>query len=75
MEYINSIHKNKVAKVKNNLLTIEKYFRELKDRQMKIREQMEDLFLKPTVILPGLKKLFYQIPIPSSRPRKVDISH
>ena len=75
MEYINSIHKNKVAEVKNNLLTIEKYFRELKDRQMKIREQMEDLFLKPTVILPGLKKLFYQIPILSSRPRKVDISH
>lgn len=73
MEYINSIHKNKVAKVKNNLLTIEKYFRELKE--FKIREQMEDLFLKPIVILPGLKKLFYQIPIPSSRPRKVDISH
>lgn len=73
MEYINSIHKNKVAKVKNNLLTIEKYFRELKE--FKIREQMEDLFLKPIVILPGLKKLFYQIPVPSSRPRKVDISH
>lgn len=73
MEYINSIHKNKVAEVKKNLLTIEKYFRELKE--FKIREQMEDLFLKPIVILPGLKKLFYQIPVPSSRPRKVDISH
>ena len=32
MKYLNSIQKNKILKVKNSLLELEKHFRELKDR-------------------------------------------
>ena len=32
MKHLNSIQKNKILKVKNSLLELEKHFRELKDR-------------------------------------------
>ena len=71
MEYLNSIHKHKIADVMKNFLTVEKYFTESKDREIKIREEMKKLFLKQLVIFSGSKKLFYQAPIPLPRPQKV----
>ena len=59
MEYLNSIQKNKILKVKNNLLKLKKCFRELKDRETKIRTVFQDLFPKSSVpLLPRPKKLF-----------------
>ena len=39
MEYLNIILKNKELKVKNNLLKLEKDFRKLKDREIKLKRK------------------------------------
>ena len=52
MEYINNTRKIRIVKIKNNLLELEKSFEELKDkelrdREVKFRKKIEDLFFKP----------------------------
>ena len=49
-KYLNNMHKNQFLKVKNSLLELEKGFidlqnRELKDRELKIKRKIEELFL------------------------------
>ena len=39
MEYLNSIRKSKIFKVKNILLKFDKDFRELKNREIKIKKR------------------------------------
>ena len=48
-KYLNNTRKNKFLKVNNSLLELEKDFielkeREVKDREIKIKRQMEELF-------------------------------
>ena len=50
-KYLKNIQKNQFLKVKNSLLELEKYFMELKDielkdRQEKIKREVEELFFK-----------------------------
>ena len=52
MEYLNNTRKIRNVKIKNNLLELEKSFEELKDkelrdREVKFRKKIEDLFFKP----------------------------
>ena len=47
MKHLNSLRKNKISKAKSSLPRPEKDFRELQDREMKIRKEMDDLFTKP----------------------------
>ena len=52
---LKSIWKNQFLKVKNSLLELEKDFIELKDRELKDREvnikiEIEELFFKPIVV-------------------------
>ena len=52
MEYLNNLRKNKILKVRNSLLQLEKKFkelkeRELKDREIKVRKGIGELFFKP----------------------------
>ena len=56
MKHLNSFRKNKISKAKSSLPRLEKDFRELQDREMKIRKEMDDQFTKP-VPLPILRKL------------------
>ena len=47
--------KNQFLKVKNSLLELEQYFielkdRELKDREVKIEREIEELFFKPIIV-------------------------
>ena len=39
MEHLNSIQKYKISKTKNSFLKLEKDFRQLKDREIKIRKR------------------------------------
>ena len=52
MELLNTIQKNKMVKVNNDLLKLEKDFRELKYREMKVRKELKDLLFKPPIPLP-----------------------
>ena len=45
-KYLKNIQNNQFLKVKNSLLELEKYFMELKDRQEKIKREVEELFFK-----------------------------
>ena len=52
---LNKYVKQQFLKVKNSLLELEKDFieskdRELKDKEVKKKREMEELFLKPTVV-------------------------
>ena len=47
MEHLNNTQKNKMLEVKNSILKLEKDFTQLKDREIRIRKEMEDLFTKP----------------------------
>ena len=47
MKHLNSLRKNKISKAKSSLPRPEKDFRELQDREMKIRKEMDDQFTKP----------------------------
>ena len=44
------MRKNQFLKVKNSLLELEKYFTELKDREVKIKREMKQLFFKPIIV-------------------------
>ena len=54
-EYLNHMRKNQILKVNNSLLELEKDFtdlkdRELKDREVKIKREIEELFFKPITV-------------------------
>ena len=55
-KYLNDTWRNQFIKVKNSLLELEKGFielkkkRELKDRKVKIKREIEELFLKPIIV-------------------------
>ena len=49
------MRRNQCLKVKNSLLELKRYFieskdRELKDRDLKIKREIEELFFKPIII-------------------------
>lgn len=46
MKYLNNAQKNKIQQVKNSLSEHEKDVRELKDREMEIREELVDFETK-----------------------------
>ena len=51
----NNMQRNQFLKAKNSLLELEKYFmelkdRELKDKEVKIKREIEEQFLKPIVV-------------------------
>ena len=53
--YLKIMQKSQLLKVKNSLLELEKYFVELKDielkdREVKIKRDIEKLFLKPIIV-------------------------
>ena len=41
---------NQLLKVKNSLLELEKDFKELKDREVKIKREIEELLFKPIIV-------------------------
>ena len=52
IKYLNIMQKNRFLKIKNSLLELKKGFielkdRELKDREAKIKREIEELFFKP----------------------------
>ena len=54
-KYLGNMENNQFLKVKNSLLELEKDFieskdRELKDREVKIKREMEELRLKPFIV-------------------------
>ena len=49
-EYLSNIRKNKSLKIKNNLLILQKKFIELKDREVKISRDIEELYFKPIIV-------------------------
>ena len=50
-KYLNNVGKNQFLKVKNSLLEfIELKERELKDREVKIKREIEELFFKPIIV-------------------------
>ena len=49
-EYLSNIRKNKSLKIKNNLLNLQKKFIELKDREVKISRDIEELYFKPIIV-------------------------
>ena len=60
-KYLNKMQKNQFLKVKDSLLEIEKDFIELKDRELKegvvkIKRQIEELFLK---LMRAIKSIWY----------------
>ena len=54
-KYLHYMQKNQFLKVKNSLLEVEKDFlelkdRELKDKQVKIKREIEELFFKQIIV-------------------------
>ena len=54
-KFLNNMRKNQFLKVKNSLLELEKYFlelkdRELKDRKVKIKREIGELIFKPIIV-------------------------
>ena len=54
-KYLNNIQKNQFLKVKTSLLELEKDFielkdREFKDKEVKIKREIEELFFKPIIV-------------------------
>ena len=57
-EYLNNVPKSQILKVKNSLLELQKDLtdlkeKELKDREVKIKRELEELFLKPIIVSNG----------------------
>ena len=48
---LNKMRKNQLLKVNNSILELEKDFMELKDREIKIKRQVEELFLNQLLCL------------------------
>ena len=66
---------NPFLKVKNRLVEVEKYFieskdRELKDREVKIKREIEELFLKPFILSTDDMNKFEQKEMKKIRPIK-----
>ena len=54
-KYLNDMRRNQYLKVKDSLLELKRYFieskdRELKDRDLKIKREIEELFFKPIIM-------------------------
>ena len=54
-KYLKNMRKNRLLKVKNSLLELEKDFIELKDielkdREVKIKREIEEIFFKPIMV-------------------------
>ena len=49
-KYLNNMRKNKFLKVKNSLLELENYFIKFKDREIKLKREIEELFFKPNIV-------------------------
>ena len=47
---LNNMRKNQFLNIKNSLLELEKDFIELKDREVKIKRDIEELLFKPTTL-------------------------
>ena len=47
---LNKMRKNQFLKINNSILELEKDFMELKDRGVKIKRQVEELFFKPIIV-------------------------
>ena len=50
-------------------MKIRKRFRELKDKKIRIRKELEDLYAKTSMLLLRPEKAFHQKPVPLARPR------
>ena len=55
IKYLNDMRRNQCLKVKDSLLELKRYFieskdRELKDRDLKIKREIEELFFKPIIM-------------------------
>ena len=54
-KYLNDMRRNQCLKVKDSLLELKRHFieskdRELKDRDLKIKREIEELFFKPIIM-------------------------
>ena len=54
-KYLNDMRRNQCLKVKDSRLELKRYFieskdRELKDRDLKIKREIEELFFKPIIM-------------------------
>ena len=74
-KYLNNMQKNQLLKVKNNLLELGKDFielkdKELKDRELTIKREIEELFFKPIIVSIDDMDSFEQNEIKKIRPIK-----
>ena len=72
---LKDMRNNPFLKVKNRLVELEKYFieskdRELKDREVKIKREIEELFLKPIILSTDDMNKFEQKEMKKIRPIK-----
>ena len=49
-KYLENMRNNQFLKVEKSLLELEKDFKELKNREEKIKREVEELFYKPIVV-------------------------
>ena len=49
-KYLNNMQKNQLLKIKNSPLELEKDFIELKDGEVNIKREIEELFFKPIIV-------------------------
>ena len=71
-EYLSNIQKNKSLKIKNNLLNLQKKFIELKDREVKISRDIEELYFKPIIVSIDNMDKFEQEEMKKIRPIRND---
>ena len=64
------MRKDRFLKVKNRLLELQKGFRELKDIEVKIKREVEELFFKPIVVSIGDMDRFLKNKMKKIRPIK-----
>ena len=69
-KYLNNMRRNQFLKIKNSLLELEKGFVELKDRELRIKREIEKLFFKPVIVLMDDMDKFEQKEIKEIRPIK-----
>ena len=69
-KYLNNMRRNQFLKIKNSLLELEKGFIELKDRELRIKREIEKLFFKPIIVLMDDMDKFEQKEIKEIRPIK-----
>ena len=74
-KYLNNMQKTRFLKVKNNLFEMEKYFidlkdRELKGRKIKVKREIENVFSKPIIMSIDDMDKFEQKEMKEKRPMK-----